>query len=453
MKARVVSIAVGLLIAGGPAFAQQTNKPAQTAVAPAKTAPVSAEHKPAGGKATHTSVPTASGVIPPPDRLAAEGDLMWLGNFTGFSAEEISVRAADALKAFQRRNGGKDTGDLTDQERALLADATRAAQIAAGWHVLEDAGTGARLGVPEKLAPRTSASRLGSRWSSSGGQVQIETFRLNEASLPALFDEEKKTSRRLIGYSAIAPNSFIILGEQHLKKFAMRAQSNGGDVRGVTVLYDRATEGTMAAIALAITDSFIGFPDPNAAPPGRKRGVDYGSAIVVSPQGDLLAPLDVTEDCQSLTIAGFGHADRIAEDKTNGLALLRLYGARNLVPAPVGGDAAAGADLVLLGVADPLSQPGEAVTSKAAAALTPLGLAPAPKPGFSGAVALDKQGRFAGVVALKPAMVAGAGSAPVLATLIPAAAARAFLSAQGIAPASGDGAMDQSVLRLICVRK
>jgi hypothetical protein len=307
--------------------------------------------------------------------------------------------------------------------------------------------------VPEKLVPRTSASRLGSRWSSSGGQVQIETFRLNEASLPALFDEEKKASRRLIGYSALAPNSFIVLGEQHLKKFAIRAQSNGSEVRGVTVLYDRATEGTMAAVALAITDSFVGFPDPSAAPPGRKRGVDYGSVIVVSTRGDLLAPLDVTDDCQSLTIAGFGHADRIADDKTNGLALLRLYGARNLVPGPLGGDAATGSDLTLFGVADPLGQPGDATMSKTVAALTAQGVSPSPKPGFSGAAALDKQGRFAGIVTLKPPVVAGAGAAPVLASLIPAAPVRAFLSAQGITPASGNGPMDQSVLRLICVRK
>ena len=115
------------------------------------------------------------------------------------------------------------------------------------------------------------------------GQIQIETFRLHEASLPALFEEEKKTSQRHVGSSALNPDSFVITGEQRLKKFVVRAQSSGSEVRGVTILYDQATEGTMAPVAVAVSDTFVGFPDPNAVPPpGRKRGVEYGSAIVVT---------------------------------------------------------------------------------------------------------------------------------------------------------------------------
>ena len=47
--------------------------------------------------------------------------------------------------------------------------------------------------------PHASAARTGSRWTSAQGQIQIETFRLHEASLPALFDQEKKTSQRYVG--------------------------------------------------------------------------------------------------------------------------------------------------------------------------------------------------------------------------------------------------------------
>jgi hypothetical protein len=39
------------------------------------------------------------------------------------------------------------------------------------------------------------------------------------------------------------------------------------------------------------------------------------------------------------------------------------------------------------------------------------------------------------------------------ATLIPALAIRAFLQAQGIAPADGHAAMEESVVRVICVRR
>jgi hypothetical protein len=80
-------------------------------------------------------------------------------------------------------------------------------------------------------------------------------------------------------------------------------------------------------------------------------------------------------------------------------------------------------------------------------------IAPAPKPGFSGAAAIDAQGRFAGMVQLNSPVVAGNGPATVQAMLVPADTVRAFLTSHGIMPAGGRGAIDQSVLRVICVRK
>ena len=360
----------------------------------------------------------------------------------------------DAIKAFQKRNGGKETGVLSEQERALLAAAVAAPKAAVGWRLIDDTATGARLGVPEKLVPRAGAGRTGSRWTSALGQIQIETFRLHEASLPALFDQEKRTAQRYVAYSVLNPDSFVITGEQKLKKFVERAESSGGEIRGVTVLYDQATEGTMAPVALAVSDSFDGFPDATTGSvAGRKRGVEYGTAIVVGSRGDLVAPGAVTADCQSITVPGFGHADRVAEDRTDDLALLRLYGARGLVPAPLAGDGDTANALTLYGIADPLAQAGGGTPSSAVAQLTAQGLDPAPKLGFSGAAALDAQGRFAGIVELKSPVVAGAGAVAQQATLIPAAAVRAFLQTQGLAPAAGHAAMEQSIVRVICVRK
>jgi hypothetical protein len=152
-------------------------------------------------------------------------------------------------------------------------------------------------------------------------------------------------------------------------------------------------------------------------------------------------------------VPGFGHAERIAEDKTAGLALLRLYGARNLTAAPLAAEDGKGDDIMLVGIADPLAQAGGAAVTSAPAHVTAQGIEPAPKLGFSGAAALDAQGRLVGMVALKSPVVAGVGSVASQATLVPAQAIRAFLGAQGIALAGGHSAMDQSVVRIICVRK
>src|SRR3974390_2981888 len=124
---------------------------------------------------------------------------------------------------------------------------------AVGWRLVEDPVAGAQLGVPERLAPHLSRSRSGSRWASTQGQIQIETFRYDEASLPALFEDEKKARRRHVESSALKPDSFVIAGQQGLKFFTVRADARGSEVRGVTVLYDQATAGTMEAVALAVT--------------------------------------------------------------------------------------------------------------------------------------------------------------------------------------------------------
>jgi hypothetical protein len=172
---------------------------------------------------------------------------------------------------------------------------------------------------------------------------------------------------------------------------------------------------------------------------------------VVTSTGHLLVIGELTDRCQSITVPGFGHAERIAEDKARNLALLRLYGARHLVPAPLSGDGGAGDQLTLFGIADPLA--GNGTVTSAAAHLTAQAIDPAPKPGFSGAPAVDGQGRFAGLVTLKAPVVAGAGSAAPQATLVPASTVRDFLQAQRIAPAAAEAVMEQSVLRVICVRK
>ncbi len=421
---------------------------------PAATSAAKTSAKADAGSSTHNAAPPGAETgIPEAQRLAIQADLVWLNNYGEMGAEEINAHLVDQIKAFQRRNNGKDTGVLSDQERAALADAVKAKQAAAGWRLIDDTATGARLGVPEKLVPKSSAARTGSRWTSAGGQVQIETFRLREASLPALFDQEKRTSQREIGSSNLESNSFVITGQQGLKKFVERVQSSGNEVRGVTILYDQATEGTMAPVAIAVADTFDGFPDTAALPPaGRKRGVEYGSAVVVSSSGDLVTTAQVADDCRSITVPGFGHAVRIAEDKANDLALLRLYGARDLAPMTLAEDAAATTGLTLLGIADPLDQGADDKVTRAGAQLTDQGINPAPKLGFSGAAAIDAQGRFAGIVELKAPVVAGAAVAPQ-ATLLPAQTVRAFLQTQGIAAAAGHPASDQSVVRVICVRK
>ena len=58
--------------------------------------------------------------------------------------------------------------------------------------------------------------------------------------------------------------------------------------------------------------------------------------MVVDGDGHVVTTREVTDACQVITVAGLGPADLVAEDKAAHLALLRVYGVRDLVPLPFG---------------------------------------------------------------------------------------------------------------------
>ncbi|MEO8411921.1 MAG: hypothetical protein ABI478_15235, partial [Propionivibrio sp.] len=109
-------------------------------------------------------------------------------------------------------------------------------------------------------------------------------------------------------------------------------------------------------------------------------------------------------------------------------------------------------------IGDPQNQGGGAAVSSVKASVTPIGggsdlaLSPAPALGFSGAAALDTEGKFAGVALLKPVQVAGPANGAA-AALVPADTVRGFLSANGVSAAGGSADAKASVVRVICVRK
>ena len=195
-------------------------------------------------------------------------------------------------------------------------------------------------------------------------------------------------------------------------------------------------------------------------PPPRKT-VEYGTGIVVSDDGAIVTDREVVDGCQSIVVAGFGNADKIAEDKDHGLALLRIYGARGLKPIALDGGAAKGS-VELAGIADPQNQGGGSAVSRVKASITQAGsggesaVSPAPALGFSGAAALDTNGKFAGLALLKPVVVAGPSSRrpPRRPCSPPAEAVQAFLKANNVTPASGSfDAKASGGCRIICVRK
>jgi peptidoglycan hydrolase-like protein with peptidoglycan-binding domain len=395
------------------------------------------------------------------ERQAIQSDLAWVGQYNGAITGEVSERMVAAIKEFQKGRGGKPTGVLNPQERGELAETAKRRQDNVGWKIVTDAGTGARLGVPTRLVPQQSSDASGAKWSSATGTIQIQLARRKEANptTAKLAEQEKKEpAGRKVEYTVVKPDFFVLSGMQGLKKFYVRGQYKSDEVRILTILYDQATEGTVEPVVIAMSSAFNPFPT-GAGPPPRKT-VEYGTGIVVSDDGAIVADREITDGCLAIAIAGYGNADRVAEDKDHDLALLRIYGARGLKPLSLT-NGAAKSGVELTGIADPQNQGGGVAASSVKASITQVGsgnelaLSPAPALGFSGAAALDSDGKFAGVALLKPVVVAGPpNAAPAAqAALVPAGIVSEFLKANGVNAAGGSSDAKASVVRVICVRK
>ncbi|WP_319797257.1 serine protease [Nitrobacter sp.] len=434
------------------------------------TTAISAEAQPAAthGRAVTKPQPSARPAVQTPadtasamaqaERQALQSDLAWAGHYNGLINGEVSDRLIAAIKTFQRDQGGKQTGVLNPQERGALTAAARKTRSNAGWKIVTDTATGARLGLPARLVPQQSSDGDSTTWRSATGTIRIRLTRRNDAGLTTAKlaeSERKEPAGRKLDYSTVKPDFFVLSGMQGLKKFYVRGQLRDSEARILTILYDQATEGTMEPVVIAMSSAFDPFPADG--PPPRKA-VEYGTGVVVSSDGAIVTGTDVTDECKSIVVAGHGNADKIASDKDHGLALLRIYGAHGLKPIALDGGQARGS-LELVGITDPQNQGGGSAVSRVKASVAQGGgsepaLSPAPAPGFSGAAALDANGKFAGLVLLKPATVAGPSAPAAQAVLALAETVRAFLKANSVTPsASQSSDAKAAVVRVICVRK
>ncbi|HZS64591.1 MAG TPA: trypsin-like peptidase domain-containing protein [Xanthobacteraceae bacterium] len=411
----------------------------------------------------------AYSAMAPAERVSIQSDLIWTTDCDCVADGEITDATIAAIRSFQKQIRSKPTGVLNPQERELLAAAARKARDATSWRVIDDTRSGARVGLPGKILSQSDRGKSGTRWTSVHGEVIMETFRANEpgTTLAAVFEKQKNEPlERRVESSQLRPDSFSISGLQGLKRFFVRGWLRDKEVRGLTVLYDQALDGTMEPLLRPIWSSYVPFA-PISAAAVAKAGpvsgkVEYGTGIVVSAQGDIVTARQQVNDCEFVVVAGFGHADRIAEDERSDTALLRVYGGHGLKPLPIAAEADHAREVTLVGIADPQTQGGGAKPSSTRAQLGAesagaRSIDPTPSRGFGGAAVLAGNG-FAGMAQIKPQLLAGAAPAtlPAPATLVPAEKIRSFLAAHGVQIAAGASDANDaksSVVRIICVRK
>src|SRR6185312_9003900 len=425
---------------------KSAEKAAKPAAKPVKLKPVGpklvepkteATSEPA--KTDPPAVPVAA--LPAAERLKIQAALAWAGDLSAPANGEDPLTAA--IKSFQKRSTAPVTGELTAAQRAALLAAAGSYQSEYGWTVVTDPATGIRVGLPSKMVPQVHDAANGTRWSSAHGEFQIETFRIKNPrlALAALFDQQKREAGRKVDNSALHEDNFFVSGMQGLKYFSVRAQMRDGELRGITIMYDQAWEGIVAAVTGAVAKS-----------------VEYGTALIVSAQGHLITTRRLVEGCQVIVAPGLGDAEPVAEDEAAGLALLRVYGRGKLEALALAPEPAKTGELMLVGIADPKEQKKARELTEVKARLTGGAIElerPVPVAGLAGAAALDAQGRVLGIMTMRGMALESAepaAASPV--RLVGAGAIRNFLTAHHVALAAADaGDARKAVVRIICVRK
>lgn len=373
--------------------------------------------------------------LPEAERKAIQTDLIWTGHLNSAASGgygPLTFRAINALKAASR---GAPDGQLNPAERRALAQAGQAARDAAGFRIIADDRTGARLGIPATILPKRDVSPSGSRWQSADGKITLDTSATPPGeTLEAIFEKATAPTPnnpgRKITYKLLRPDFFVVTGETPTGKFYRRLAAGPSGLGGFSIGYDKALAGTVDKLVIAIASSFEPFPTgplpaasvvASAAPAtgpavqttlpvriNERHGVGLAVAerVVVSAAAGF-------EGCRSLRVGG--RPARLQGAPEAGLALLTVEGGPAFaVPGLRMAAPAEGEGLVLVAFGDDggkraaVALPGQGARIGAGLAVfAPL------QPGQAGAPVFDRQGRVAGIVTGNPSdKVLIAGVAP-----------------------------------------
>lgn len=277
-------------------------------------------------------------------------DLIWTGDLNTLPSGEMGKRSYDAIRAFQKRIGVKDTGIFTPQQRDVLAQHAEKFTTAFGFATLTEHGI--TIGYPAKVTTERSEGRNGPHFTTpkaAKNQATVDILNLPTAkeSFEALFARLKtENPKRKVTYSLLRPDFFVVSGTNEGMTFYIRFIKTDAESRGFVLGWDPALSPRFDRVAIAMASSLkladaggqSAPPQPKPAPPpeppkpvgppvplaaGAPTTTKTGIGTFVSSQGDILTYASVIAGCETVALQGGGKAKVIGGDTNNDIALVR----------------------------------------------------------------------------------------------------------------------------------
>jgi len=376
--------------------------------------------------------------LPEVDRKDVQDSLAWLGFYNSVTNGALGQRTADAIAAFEKRELLEPGAVIAGPGLAVLRAEANRQKSAVGFTLIDDAATGARIGVPSRLFDRKESAPGRTRLWSSRTPASLTLFAsgAEDGGLPAWFARATTAAPgRKITYKLLRPDFAVVTGDEGSRRFFTRVAAGPDGLRGFTFVYPVTDAVTMDRVTIGIANSFAPFAGkPGAISPGavssggqqpgqQAAGVPAarqaggapltGGALLLG-SGRALVATAAVRGCKDIRL-GDTSATVTASDRQSGLSLLAAAGANPANAGPIvlaKADAAQPADDLALAawISDAAGKPQLSVIPGQLSETAQAGKVNAAlQPGGAGALALDSSGALVGIVSSLTAAPAVAG--------------------------------------------
>jgi peptidoglycan hydrolase-like protein with peptidoglycan-binding domain len=317
-----------------------TEAPAQTiAPDPAPVVPVEVEETPREARASE-------GLMSRDQKKELQVAMQWFGFYTSSIDGSFGKGTRNSMAKWQTENGYKATGVLTTKQREVLLNTYTNALAALGLGVVNEEKAGIDITMPIGLVEFDKYEYPFVQYREKDGngmQVMLISQPGDADTLFGLYEIMQTLEIvPLEGERSKGRRSFTLTGQNDQIHSYTYARTEGGYVKGFTLVYPPAKAADMARVIEIMQDSMVineGTLTPDLSD-AAAQGVDLLSGLdvrqpklsrsgfYVDGRGHVLTTAETVEACGRITLDGSYEA--IVKATGNGLALLEP--STNLVP-------------------------------------------------------------------------------------------------------------------------